>query len=311
MKVEFTVEAGAGGQRIDLFVGEKLGLSRARIKDLFEEGRVRVDGRRTAKGQTVQPGQKIDVELPESSAALEPDGALPLMVLYEDADVVVVDKPARVPCHPLKPGERGTVANALVARYPEMLSLGDDPREAGLCHRLDIETSGILVAAKNRASWEALRQAFSSTAREIDKRYVAIVSGPLAEQGEIELPLVHRGDHVRPTFEAEGRPARTEFTVRKRRGEFALVDLSLITGVLHQIRAHLAAVGSPIVGDALYGGRAEPELELTGALLHAASIRFEHPSTREPISVESPMPPHFRAAYRRFFGEDAPHDEAA
>jgi 23S rRNA pseudouridine1911/1915/1917 synthase len=199
----------------------------------------------------------------------------------------VVDKPAGVPCQPLSSGETGTVANALVARYPEMATVGDDPREAGLCHRLDVETSGVLLAARNRPVWEALRAAFSGD-REVEKRYLALVKGPLADEGVIEVPLAHAGDHVRPDF-AAGRPARTEFKVLARKGPFALVQVQLVTGVLHQVRAHLAGVGAPIVGDTLYDGPPEPGL--SRFFLHAAALGVVHPVSGRQLTVQSPLPP--------------------
>ncbi len=289
MKHSLTVDAAHAGQRIDLFVGEALALSRSRLKALFEGDAVRLNERRTKKGATLAPGDRVDVELEDTPAGTGAvaDAELTLHVLHEDDALVFVDKPAGVPSQPLQPNEKGTVANALIARYPEMATVGDDPREAGLCHRLDVETSGVLLAARTRAAWEALRAAFSAD-RAVEKRYLALVTGPLADEGVIEVPLAHAGDHVRPGLEAEGRPAVTEFSVRARVGEYALVDVKLVTGVLHQVRAHLAAIGAPIVGDVTYGGREEPGLGRF--FLHAASLGVRHPTTGDFLRVESPLP---------------------
>lgn len=287
MRHELTVEAADGGSRLDRFIGARLQLSRARLKELFEAGGVRVDGRRAQKGAAVAPGQVVVVEHEATPPGAVPDAALGLSVLHEDPALVVVDKPAGVPCQPLAGGERGTVANALVARYPEMAGLGDDPREAGLCHRLDVETSGVLLAARTRPAWEALRAAFGAEGQ-VEKRYLALVAGPLAEAGVIEVPLAHAGDHVRPDF-AQGRPARTGFQVLARRGAYALVQVQLVTGVLHQVRAHLAAVGAPIAGDPLYGGPPEPGLGRF--FLHAAALGLTHPATGKRLTVQSPLPP--------------------
>lgn len=288
MKHPITIEAAQAGKRIDLVVGEALGLSRARVKALFEEGAVRRNHKKAKKGETVAAGDALEIDLPAAigSAAATPDAALELRVLLEDDALVFVDKPAGVPSQPLQPGELGTVANALVARYPEMAAVGDDPREAGLCHRLDVETSGVLLAARTRAAWEALRAAFSDD-RGVEKRYLALVKGPLADEGTIEVPLAHSGDHVVPGD--AGRPAITEFSVRARRGSYALVDVRLVTGVLHQVRAHLASVGAPIVGDALYGGAVEPGL--ARFFLHAVSLKVKHPLTGQALRAESPLPP--------------------
>ncbi len=289
MKQSLKVDEASGGKRIDLFVGDALSLSRAKVKALFEDGAVKLNGKRAKKGVMVAPGDSLEVEVPEVPAetGAVADAALELRTLHVDDALVFIDKPAGVPTQPLKPGETGTVANALIAKFPEMTGIGDDAREAGLCHRLDVETSGVLLAARSRSAWEAMRAAFSED-RAVEKRYLALVRGPLADEGVIEVPLEHAGDHVVPGI-AAGRPAITEFSVRARQGAYALVDVKLITGVLHQVRAHLAAVGAPIVGDTLYGGAAEPGL--TRFFLHAVSLGVRHPVSGEMVHVESPLPP--------------------
>ncbi len=290
--VERELEVGteAAGKRLDLFVGEALGLSRARVKRLFEEGTLRVDGRSAKKGQVVTAGQKIRVTVVEEDKAAVADLEVPLTVLREDPALLFVDKPAGAPCHPLRPSETGTVANALIARYPECATASEDSREGGLCHRLDVETSGVLLAARTRSAWEAMRRAFTEQA--VDKRYLALVSGPLGDSGEVEVPLRHHprhADRVEPALDGEGgRDARSEFTVLARAGDFSLVEVRIHTGVLHQVRAHLAAIGAPIVGDGLYGGR--PLEGLARFFLHARSLEVRHPETGERIRVESPLP---------------------
>jgi 23S rRNA pseudouridine1911/1915/1917 synthase len=286
------VEAGKAGQRVDLFIGEALGLSRAKLKRLFDSGAVKVEGRAAKKGLLVAAGQRITVVVPEERREVVPEPEAPLAVLHADESLVFVDKPAGRPSHPLQPGETGTVANALVARYPECAEASEDEREGGLCHRLDIETSGVMVAARTREAWSAVREAFGG--REVDKRYWALVTGPLADEGEIELALRHHPRHpdrVEPALEGgEGaREAHSEFRVLERAGEYSLVEVRIHTGVLHQVRAHLAAVGAPIVGDTLYGGREEPELGRF--FLHAKALGVTHPVTKQPVRVESPLPP--------------------
>jgi 23S rRNA pseudouridine1911/1915/1917 synthase len=203
---ELSVPPEKAGTRLDLFVGEALGLSRAHLKRLFDEGHIRLNGRSAKKGQLVEAGQRVRVTVEEQRREAVADAsAFELAVLHEDAQLVFVDKPAGRPSHPLKPGETGTVANALVARYPECAEASVDAREGGLCHRLDVETSGVLLAARTRSAWEAMRQAFSG--RDVDKRYLALVTGPLADEGDIELPLRHHPRHpdrVEPA--AEGGP---------------------------------------------------------------------------------------------------------
>lgn len=295
MKHELLVEADGAGKRVDVFVGEKLSLSRAKLKALFEADAVRVNGRKVKKGLAVAEGQRVELELEDVvSAAATADATLTVNVLWEDEALVFVDKPARMPSQPLKPGELGAVANALVSKYPGIDLVSDDPREAGLCHRLDVETSGVLLAAKTREAWLAMRAQFSSDSRDLDKRYLALVAGPLADEGEIDLPLAHHGDSVRPAVSGvDAREAKSEFTVLERLGDVALVEVRIVTGVLHQVRAHLAAVGAPILGDELYGGRAFEGL--TRFFLHAKSLAVAHPSTGLRVVVESRLPDELQA----------------
>lgn len=286
----FKVETAQAGQRADQLVGEALGLSRAKLKALFEAGAVRANGRKVKKGDPLVEGATITVQLEEAPAgpAVVPQPELPLEVLHTDDALVFVNKQSGMAVHPLEPGERGTVANALVARHPECADAGKDPREAGLCHRIDRETSGVLLAARNRAAWEQMREAFGQ-ADGVDKRYLALVYGPLTDEDDIDIPLAHHGDHVRPAYgDSEGRPALSRFRVTQRQGAYSLVEVRILTGVLHQVRAHLAAIGAPLVGDEKYGGPAAPELGRF--FLHAASLTVKHPATGKQLTVTAPLP---------------------
>lgn len=298
MKHAIEVSPAAAGRRLDLAVGEALGLSRAEVKALFESGAVRVRGRRPRKGERAEAGMVVEVEVPEEAPALVAQPELALRVLHEDAHLVAVDKAPGMPSHPLRPGETGTVANALVARYPECAAAGEDPREGGLVHRLDLETSGVLLAARDRATWDAVRALF--TTRAVDKRYWALTAGPIAEQGVIDLPLRHRGEaRMEPAADGgePGREAVTEVRVLARQGDLALVEVRILTGVQHQIRAHLAAIGAPVMGDALYGGRPCPGLPRI--FLHAHALGLVHPASGETLRVESPLPVDLRDALAR------------
>jgi 23S rRNA pseudouridine1911/1915/1917 synthase len=199
-----------------------------------------------------------------------------------------------MPSHPLKPGETGTAANALVGRFPELAGVGPAPREGGLVHRLDTDTSGLLLAARTDAAHATLRAQFA--ARTVEKGYLALVKGELHAGGEIDVPLAHDaadGRKVRAASDPEwaeahaARPAVTRFTPVERRGGFTLVEVEIATGVLHQIRAHLAFIGHPVAGDALYGG---PELPgLSRHFLHASRLAFAHPDGARP-RFDSPLP---------------------
>ena len=285
------VPADAAGIRIDVWLAAALALPRARVKQLLEQGAVRIGGRAPRKGDRAVAGARVEVTLESVDPRPVPQPELPLHVLHLDDQLIALDKPAGIPSHPLEPGERGTVVNALVARHPECVSASADPREGGLVHRLDTLTSGVLLAARTPAAWRAVREAFAG--RKVDKRYLAVVTGPVADAGEIDLPLRHRGDHVEPAPAGGGREALSEFRVLSRAGDAALLEVRIHTGVLHQIRAHLAAIGAPVLGDTPYGGRAQPGLGRF--FLHAASLGLTHPATGLPLTVRAPLPPELRS----------------
>jgi 23S rRNA pseudouridine1911/1915/1917 synthase len=284
------VPADAGGVRVDVWLAGALDLPRARVKELLERGAVRIGGRAPRKGDRTVPGARIEVTLPSEDPRPVPQPELPLRILHVDPHLVAVDKQAGMPSHPLEPGERGTVVNALVARHPECADASEDPREGGLVHRLDTMTSGVLLAARSAEVWRALREAF--TERRVDKRYLAVVTGPVADSGEIDLPLRHRADHVEPALAGGGREALTEFRVLSRAGDAALLEVRIHTGVLHQIRAHLAAIGAPVLGDTAYGGRARPGLDRF--FLHAARLGFAHPVGGARLEIAAPLPEELR-----------------
>ncbi|MGH7820293.1 MAG: RluA family pseudouridine synthase [Candidatus Binatia bacterium] len=299
MTARLTLRVPAGASvRADRFLAEHLeGLSRRRVQEMLERGLIRVDGRRLRKGDALPPGGEIAVEIaPPAVTDLEPEPDPPLVVLHEDSDVVALDKPAGRPAHALRPEDRGTVANFLAARYPESRDASEDPLEHGLVHRLDTGTSGVLLVARKREGWSELRRQFQ--AREIDKRYLALARGAIAAPGEIALAIEPHPDSRRRVkvvapgrTSARSRPAVTRYRPLARYGDATLVEVEIPTGVMHQIRAHLAFLGHPIAGDALYGSKlAAPAPRL---MLHAAAIGFRHPRSGERVRIESPMPADF------------------
>lgn len=279
---EWVVPATEAGARVDRFVAARLGISRHAVWRLLERGAVRVGGKRARKGQRLTPGDRVSLSEPVPSAddlRPLPEPQAPLVVLREEPDLIFISKPPGQPSHPLRPGELGTTANALVARHPECAVASEDPREGGLVHRLDTGTSGVLVAARSREAWQATRDEFRGG--RVKKEYVALVAGaPSLDQGAIEAPLATRGK--RSVVDPLGREARTEWRVEERLGPHTLLRLTTSTGRMHQVRAHLAHAELPIVGDALYGG--PPEAELVGHFLHAERL------TLRGIEVSAPLP---------------------
>jgi 23S rRNA pseudouridine1911/1915/1917 synthase len=271
---------------------------RRRIAALFAAGAVSIHGRRARKGDRVRRGDTLTLEqAPETLADRAPrPEELPLSWLHVDEAIVALDKPPGMPSHPLRGGELGTAANRLVARYPECAGAGADPREAGLIHRLDGGTSGVLVAARDRDSWIELRRQLA--AGEVEKEYVALVAGDIAGPGGCALPLRTAGGRARVApDDPRALPAATRWTPIERRGELTLVRARARTGRMHQIRAHLAEAGHPIAGDRDYGGPPAPVGE-PGHLLHAASIQLTHPRTGERLRIEAPLPTRYQVRGR-------------
>lgn len=272
-------------------VAEHLRISHAAARRLLEEGMVRLGSRRPRKGERVAAGQRITVEgaIPDAAGLRPlPQPELPLVVLHADEALLALDKPAGIPCHPLRAGETGTLANALVARFPECAYAGDDPREGGLVQRLDTGTSGVLLAARDGATWRALRALLSSGRS--DKEYLALVDGVVRQPGEVTRALLHApGDARRvlcvPEDTPEARPARTRYQPIGGDSRHTLLRAFTSTGRMHQVRAHLADAGHPLTGDVLYGGAPE----LPAFLLHAARLVLPHPRGGT-LDLRAPLP---------------------
>jgi 23S rRNA pseudouridine1911/1915/1917 synthase len=302
----FVIEADAGGQRLDAVVSARLGLSRAAGRRLVASGRVRVDGRNQPKGAVVAGGAVVTVTAEGATGAaaegIAPDDPGAAAVVYEDDALIAIDKPAGMPSHPLRPGERGTAANLIIAHAPECATASPDPREGGLGHRLDTATSGVLMAARTRQAWLGLRAALGGPGCE--KRYLAEVWGsPPDEEGQVDTAIGRRGRRGKTVRLDSGRnpqPAHTAWRVLERRGPTTLVEARLHAGRPHQVRAHLAAAGFPIVGDDRYGRERPERAGVAGAPplagdpvhlhLHAASVTFTHPATGALLTVSAPSP---------------------
>lgn len=300
--MQFVVEDGDAGVRLDKLVTARLsGLGRVTVKRLFSEGKISVvtEGkrpRRAAKGDAAVPGTTIDVLVDATTNEALPDPEATLEVVLETPQLLILEKPAGQPTAPLAPGERGALANALVARFPEVATCGFSPREPGLCHRLDTDTSGLVLAARDPASWKALTEGLREG--RLDKRYWLVVSSvDLPDSGTIDIPLApHPKDrrrvlaciHPRDVERETPRPAVTHWTKVREHGPLALLEARAPKALRHQIRAHFAAIGFPLLGDTLYGGGTAPDL--TRHALHACRIAWPGDATVPAFVVTSPLP---------------------
>ena len=291
-------------------MARRAGCSRAEARRLIDGGAVRVDGRRAVKGRLLGAGATVELErapaaFAERSPVAQPE--LPLDVAWSDDAVIAMVKPFGVPTHPLRAGERGTLANALVARFPECAAASDDPREGGVAHRLDVDTSGVLLAARTPEDWRALRRAFASG--QVEKEYWALVDGAPPDDGEVRAPLAHAGARKMralddDSLELRSRQALTRFHTLQRGPGAALVRVTTSTGRMHQVRVHLAHAGHPLYGDALYGGPPLPPGVEGGHVLHAARITFPHPRDGRRVTVAAPPPPARAALITALVGAD-------
>jgi 23S rRNA pseudouridine1911/1915/1917 synthase len=298
--MRLTVSDGDAGQRLDALLAEPLG-SRSRAVRLIDSGAVTVDGRPRAKRHVVAAGEVVawaDDATDEPEAPHDVAAGVELSVPYEDEHLLVVDKPAGLVVHPAKGHPTGTLAQALegvhVARRPP----GDDGWRAGLVHRLDRETSGLLVVAKSDAVHAALKEALQD--REITREYAALVEGrPPSRTGTIDAPI-GRDRRVRTKHSTDTdtpRDARTHFAIEEAFDHYTLLAVTLETGRTHQIRVHFEAIGHPVAGDPEYGHAGR--LGLPRQFLHARRLAFEHPITAAPIAIESPLPPDLQQALDR------------
>jgi 23S rRNA pseudouridine1911/1915/1917 synthase len=296
--VRLTVPDDAAGARLDRALASMLaGHSRSQIQRLIREGHVHLDGRAGRANQPVKAGQRISVELPEPVVPAVEAEALPLRIVYEDPDLVVVDKPAGMVVHPAAGHVSGTLVNALLHHIKDLSGIGGELRP-GIVHRLDRGTSGLMVVAKHDAAHDALARQFHD--REVDKEYVALVWGEVMAGRRIDQPI-GRDASNRKKMSARARHSRaavTRIVGAEHLGRaLTLARVAIHTGRTHQIRVHLSGIGHPVVGDALYGGvhrRVPGDLRavthLDRPFLHAARLAFAHPADGRRMEFTSPLP---------------------
>jgi len=298
---------GLDGLRLDVALARLFGLSRTTAADLIDTHSVRVDGQAAAKSERVRAGSWLEVELPAPAAALadQPHEPVPgLAVVYDDDDLVVVDKPVGVAAHP-SPGWSGpTVIGGLAAAGFRVSTSGAAERQ-GIVHRLDVGTTGLMAVAKSERAYSVLKDAFRN--RDVDKRYAALVQGhPDPTRGTIDAPIDRHPTHdYKWAVVAHGKPSITHYETVEAFRAASLLDVRLETGRTHQIRVHMAAVRHPCVGDLTYG--ADPTLAarlgLTRQWLHARRLAFAHPADGRPLVFDSPPPPDLQRVLDFLAGE--------
>ncbi|HTS50927.1 MAG TPA: RluA family pseudouridine synthase [Bryobacteraceae bacterium] len=276
------------GQRLDSYLHARLPeFSRSRLQEWIQSGRVRVDGAPQKRSYQLRGSEQIQVEPAEPAPLRATPEELPLEILYEDAAVIAVNKPAGMVVHAGAGVHSGTLVNALLHRFKNLSGVGGELRP-GIVHRLDRFTSGVILVARNDGAHRDLARQFA--AREVDKIYIALVHGRVkADRGRIETPIArHPTQRTRMTSHLKhGRAALTEYRVLRRFDQFTLLEVRIGTGRTHQIRVHLSSLHHPVVGDKLYGA---PASELGRYFLHAQRITFRSPATEERVTVSAPLP---------------------
>ncbi len=288
------LEADTDGVRLDVFLAERLGdLSRSAAARLIENGCVRLDGEPARKNRRIAAGELYEVRLPEPAETSARAQDIPLDIVYEDADVLVVNKPRGMVVHPAPGHPEGTLVNALLAHCGDSLSGIGGEKRPGIVHRIDKDTSGLLIAAKNDLAHRSLSAQLKS--RSLSRIYEAVVVGNLKDDGgTVDAPLGrHPRDRKRQTVtDKNARGAVTHYEVLGRYNGYTHIRCRLETGRTHQIRVHMAHIGHPVLGDLIYG-RKKPEKGLAGQCLHARQLMFVHPRTGERIELSTELPTYF------------------
>ncbi|NLH77490.1 MAG: RluA family pseudouridine synthase [Acidobacteria bacterium] len=297
-----TAEDG-GGARLDVFLADKLpGLSRAQVRRVIDGGGVRVGSYARKAGYKLKAGDRVhaEYEIPEPEGKLVPQH-IPLKIVYMDADIIVLDKQANLVVHPGPGHPSGTLVNALIHHFPEIALIGSEERP-GIVHRLDQDTSGVMVVARSARAFTSLQDQFRR--RVVWKTYLALAWGRMSETGgRLNWPLGrHPKEGARMSVRTRSpKKAETFFQVQRAFKDTTLLEVKPVTGRTHQIRVHLAAAGHPVVGDPVYGRKREPR-EFPRIFLHAHTLSFLHPATGERLTFASPLPPDLEAVVARELG---------
>lgn len=298
MTRELTAATEHAGIRLDAFLSADGALTRSQAARLIAEGRVRVNGKPAAKSARLSGGETVTVDVPQLRETALPPQDIPLDVVYEDDDVIVVNKPTGLVVHPAPGHPDGTLVNALLHHCGDSLSGIGGEKRPGIVHRIDRDTSGLIIAAKNDAAHLALSAQLKD--HSLSRTYECLVTGNMKQDsGTVDAPIGRSSaDRKKMAVVPTGRRAVTHWEVIARYPGVTHLRCRLETGRTHQIRVHMAYIGHPILGDTVYGAK-KPVPGLTGQCLHAAGLRFIHPRTGEPVELHCPLPPEFTAMLQK------------
>lgn len=299
MNITITVPQEAASQRADSFLSTQLeDMTRSAVQSLIEDGAVLLRGRPIKKNYKVAAGDVLDVTVPEPKEVEITPENIPLDVVYEDGDIIVVNKPQGMVVHPAVGNWNGTLVNALMYHCGDSLSGINGELRPGIVHRIDKDTSGLLVVAKNDLAHQGLAEQIKE--HSAGRRYYAVVMGNIREDsGTVDAPIArHKTDRKKMAVVPGGREAITHYEVLERYRGYTYMAFQLETGRTHQIRVHMAHLGHPIIGDPLYGSKAD-KWKLDGQCLHAGELRLRHPRTGEDMVFTAPLPPQFKAVLKK------------
>ena len=296
---ELVVKDNNQKKRLDSYIVEELeDLSRTTVKRLIDEEKILVNGKKQKSSYKPEMGDVISIDMPEAREIKLEAQNIPVPVIYEDNDIIVVNKPKGMVVHPANGNPDGTLVNAILAMCKNSLSgIGGEIRP-GIVHRLDKDTSGLLIVAKNDTAHIKMSKQIQD--RKVTKKYIALVKGVIAEnEATIDLPIARSTkDRKKMGVDPNGKNAITHFKVLKRYDKYTLLELKIDTGRTHQIRVHMSYIGHPVVGDSVYSN-GKNEFDIEGQMLHARYLEFKHPITGEELKLEGPIPEYFESILKK------------
>lgn len=292
-RIEIIVAIDEAGERVDAFLRRKTELSRSRVSELILSGALSINGKEQLKpSYKVESGQCISLAVPDTQAVDIAPQNIPIDILYQDRDIVVINKPCGMVVHPAAGNEDGTLVNALMYHIRDLSGIGGEMRP-GIVHRLDKDTSGLILVAKNDKAHTVMSEQFKS--RTMEKHYRAVAFGSFSQDTDlIDAPIArHPVDRKKMAVVPDGKPSQTEWRVIERLRGATYLDVHLLTGRTHQIRVHMQSVGHPLLGDKIYAPHIKTSVHVPRLMLHAYSLAFTHPVTGEHMELTAPIPEQF------------------